>query len=203
MLVLTRFVRRLVHALRYRVSAWFKPRMVLGWRRADGVYLPRTRISNVTHIDHPHQLDLADNVYIGHFNLIEASGGLSIGEGCQITNYVSVVTHSSHVSLRLYGAAYCDFQDHIAYRRGAIAIGAYSFIGPHTVIMPGSKIGKGSVVAAYSYVDGTFPDFAILAGNPAVAVGDTRQADAVWLADHPELHAYYIAWAGVQAKASD
>jgi acetyltransferase-like isoleucine patch superfamily enzyme len=43
--------------------------------------------------------------------------------------------------------------------------------------MPGSRIGRGVLVRAYSYVDGEVPDFAVVAGQPAVVVGDTREGD--------------------------
>lgn len=62
--------------------------------------------------------------------------------------------------------------------------------------MPGVELGKGSIVSAYSFVQaGEYPDFAILAGNPARVVGDTREGDAEWLAQNPELHRLYEAWA--------
>jgi acetyltransferase-like isoleucine patch superfamily enzyme len=61
--------------------------------------------------------------------------------------------------------------------------------------MPGTKIGKGSIVAAYSYVRGEFPDFSIIAGNPAQVVGDTRTKDNILLNQHPELQAFYDEWA--------
>jgi acetyltransferase-like isoleucine patch superfamily enzyme len=75
-------------------------------------------------------------------------------------------------------------------------IGAYTFIGPHSVVMPGSRIGRGVVVKAYSYVDGEVPDFAVVGGQPAVVLGDTREHDRVWLDAHPAQRGHYDAWAG-------
>lgn len=51
-------------------------------------------------------------------------------------------------------------------------------------------------MAAYSRVRGEHPAFAVLSGNPAQVVGDTRERDADWLRQHPELQASYAAWAG-------
>jgi acetyltransferase-like isoleucine patch superfamily enzyme len=170
--------------------------MLYGFTRGDGVFLKRTRVSNMTHIDHVAQLIIEDNVYIGHFNLIDASGGLYIGEGCQITNYVSLLTHSSHVSIRLYGDRYLESKNHVGYLNKLSRIGPYSFIGPHSVLMPGVVLGKGSMVSAYTYISsGVYPDFAIFSGNPARVVGDTREIDAHWLKEHPELLSLYDAWA--------
>ena len=94
---LNRCRRALARQLRFR--------MVFGERHADGRYLPHTRISPSSCIEHESQLDLGDHVFIGHFNFIEASGGLVIEEGVQITNYVSVITHSTHDSVRITGRA--------------------------------------------------------------------------------------------------
>jgi acetyltransferase-like isoleucine patch superfamily enzyme len=60
--------------------------------------------------------------------------------------------------------------------------------------MPGSNIGKGCIVSAYSYVKGTFPDYAIISGNPAIVVGDTREMDKEYLDNYPELQSYYDKW---------
>ena len=138
-----------------------------------GKLLAKTRISNTTIIEHKNSLDLGDNVFIGHFNFIEASNGITIKEGCQITNYVSIISHSSHVSIRLYGAKYREHSDHEGYVKGSVSLGTYTFVGPHTLIMPGSAIGKGCLIQAFSYVKGTFPDFSIIGGNPATIIGDT------------------------------
>jgi acetyltransferase-like isoleucine patch superfamily enzyme len=84
---------------------------------------------------------------------------------------------------------------------GPVHIGAYSFIGPHCVIEAGTRIGKGCLVEAHSRVRGEFPDFAVIAGNPAQITGDTRTADAALLDAHPQWRAHYEAWAGAEATA--
>jgi len=173
----------------------FGPRMLYGWRRADGTWLEHTRISNATRIESPELLDIGDHVYIGPFNLVDASGGLHIGEGCQITTHCALLTHSSHQALRLAGRRYWGASDPPGYVRRSTHIGAYTFVGPHSVVAPGSRIGRGVIVRAYSYVDGDVPDFAIVAGQPAKVVGDTREADRDWLVKHPHERADYDAWA--------
>ncbi|AUR51851.1 acyltransferase [Aquella oligotrophica] len=173
-----------------------KPRMVLGYTSFDGTYLAKTRISNTVDIVNPENLNIADNVFIGHYNILDASNRIMIGEGCQISNFISILTHSSHQSVRLYGKHYIPHNGrHKGYITGEVIIGKYTFIGAHSVIMPGSKIGKGSLVTAYSLVKGAFPDFAIIAGNPAQVVGDTRVKDSKLLNEYPELAEYYAEWA--------
>ena len=189
-------MRALLNKLRRRLWRWLFFRMVFG-EREHGKNLPNSRIAPSTCIEGEHGLSLADHVFIGQFNFIDATAGLTIDEGVQITNFVSIVTHSSHRSLRLLGRAYVTHQgEKPGFVKAPIHIGAYAFIGPHSLIEAGAVIGKGAVISAYSQVRGTVPDFAIMAGQPAVQIGDVRRADARLLAAHPELQAHYQAWAG-------
>ena len=188
-------LRRIKNKLLFEWRKLYAPQMTGRYKAADGSVLPRTRVSNTTFIDYKENLKIEDNVFIGHFNFIDASNGLTISEGCQVTNYISILTHSSHISIRLYGRHYGSVPDMKGYVKGAVSIGAYSFIGPHCVIMPGTMIGKGCIVSAYSYVQGEFPDFSIIAGNPAKVIGDTRSIDKKFLDSDEQLRRYYEEWA--------
>lgn len=170
--------------------------MVYGYRHPDGRWLARTRVSTHCRIEHPDKLDIGDHVFVGHFTVLDASGSLTIGEGCQITNYVSILTHSSHRAIRLMGRSFFGHPDPTGYVRGTTRIGPYSFIGPHSVIAPGAQIGRGVLVQAYSYVSGEVPDFAIVGGQPARVVGDTRDGDRRWIEDDAQTRQRYEAWAG-------
>ena len=172
----------------------------MGYKMSDGTYQAHTRISNTIDIVSRKNLVIGDNVFIGHFCTLECSNGITIGEGCQFGGYAFVLSHSSHVSIRLYGRHYIGQKSYVGYVTGAVTIGAYSFIGAHATIMPGTKIGKGSLVTAYSLVKGgEFPDFAIIAGNPAQVVGDTRKLDEPYLNKNPELREYYNEWLRTKA----
>lgn len=189
-------MRAAFNRLRRWLVRWLWHRMVFG-ERSQGRWLPNARIAPSTCIEHEDRLTLADHVYIGPFNFIEASGGVTIGEGVQITHHASIVTHSSHRAQRLLGRRYVEWQGpRPGWVAAPVEIGAYSFIGPHSVIEAGSRLGRGCVVRAGSVVRGEFPDFSVIGGNPAQVVGDARAADARWLAQYPELRAHYEAWAG-------
>ena len=175
--------------------ALFGPRMLYGWRHADGRWLPHTRISSATRVECPERLDIADHVYIGPFNLVDASGGLTLGEGVQVTSHCALLSHSSHHAIRLAGRKYWGAAEPAGFERAATSIGAFTFIGAHSVVAPGSRIGRGVLVRAFSYVSGEVPDFAIVGGQPARLMGDTRETDAAWLARHPECADDYHAWA--------
>ena len=187
---LNRWRRRLVH--------WLLHRPLFG-EVSGGVVLPHTRIAASTCIEHVDRLHLADQVYIGPFNFLEASGGITVGEGVQITHHVSIVTHSSHRAQRLLGRGYVDWPGpgpRPGWVAGAVAIGPYCFIGPHSLIEPGTRLGRGCIVRAGSVLRGDYPEHAVLAGNPAQVVGDARAGDARALAQQPGLRAAYEAWAG-------
>lgn len=185
-----------------KLSGWLKPVMVARKKGYDQRRLQHVRIGSTTSISGEEQLVLNDHTYIGHFNFIDASNGVFIGEGCQITNYVSILTHSSHHAIRLYGREYVNIPaaEKVAYNRANVIIGAYTFIGPHVVIMPGSRIGKGCIVSAFSYVDGDYPDFSIIAGQPAQVIKSTKDTDEQLLRQHPELEKYYREWITNQEK---
>ncbi|CAN7253223.1 acyltransferase [Acidovorax sp. LjRoot38] len=186
--VLNRWRRRLWQALFYR--------MVFGESDHLGRGLPHTRIAPSTCIEGAEGLLLSDHVFIGQFNFIDATAGLQIGQGVQITNFVSIVTHSSHRAIRLLGSSYAVHEGpKPGYISAPVEIGAYTFVGPHSLIEAGTRIGKGVVVCAYAQVRGEVPDFAIMAGAPARKIGDVREQDERLLLQHPELRPHYESWA--------
>lgn len=193
-------ILRLKHLAVRVLSAFTGPRIVYGWVNADGSVCPHTRVSTHTCIEGQEGLVLGDHVFIGHFNRLDGSNGLVIEEGVQVTNYASILSHSSHRSVRVMGRRYVNDANPAGYVRRATRIGAYSFIGPHSVIAPGAHIGKGVIVQGYSFVSGEVPDFAIVGpqghGKPAAVMGDTRVMDRALLLRHPELQTHYAQWAG-------
>ncbi|HWH73669.1 MAG TPA: acyltransferase [Methylibium sp.] len=192
-------MKALLHPL---VRLWQRlagPRMVYGQAGGDGVLRRHSRISSHTRIEGRDGLALGDHVFIGHFNFIDASGGLTIGTGCQITNFVSLLTHSSHRALRLEREGFHGHPTPAGMQRAPTTLGAWSFIGPHSTIAPGTRLGRGVLVKAYSFVSGEVPDFAVVAGQPACVVGDTRELDRAWIEAHAAEYgeparAAYEAW---------
>ena len=188
--------RARLNRLRRRVARLLFFRMLFG-EVSNGRSLPHTRISAASCIEHEDRLSLGDHVYIGPFNFIEASGGITLEEGVQITSHVSITTHSSHRAMRVLGREYVKWTgERPGWVAGPVHIGAYSFIGPQVLIEAGTRLGRGTLVRAGSVVRGEFPDFAVLDGRPAQVVGDARQRDEALLQRHPELRAHYEAWAG-------
>lgn len=191
-------LNRILHRLTLVFNKGNQPQMIQGYNNPETGYLPEVKISNTTFIQDRNKLILGDHVFIGHYNFIESSHGITIGAGSQITNYISILTHSSHHSIRYYGMHAAGKGVLKGYHTGSVKIGAFTFVGPHTTILPGTTIGKGCIIAAYSLLKGDYPDFSIVEGNPAVVTGDTRKKDEVFLKANPELIPWYEEWAGKQ-----
>ncbi|MBI9068002.1 MAG: acyltransferase [Salinivirgaceae bacterium] len=185
-------MNRIFNYLKYTLNKISKPEIIGGYIDPNGKVNKKTRISSHSHLSNRQNLYIDDNVFIGHFNIIDGYKKIFIEEGVQITNYVSVLTHSSHNSIRLHGKNYIeDLKYLFGLESGDVYIGKYSFIGSHSIIMPGTKIGKGCIVGAFSYVQGEFADYSILRGQPAKIVGNTKERDYKYLKDNPELENKY------------
>jgi acetyltransferase-like isoleucine patch superfamily enzyme len=189
------FFGRIKNKIKYEVLRRLKPEIIGYARNFQGQLTPDLRISNLAHIGNKSNVFLGSHVYVAHFSFIEGFERVTIGEGTAINSYVSILTHSAHNSMRLYGMHYNDFSSsnmkgHIS---AEVKIGNYTFIGPNTVIMPGTVIGNGCIVAAFSFVSGQYDDYSIIRGNPAKVVGDTRKIDEAFLHRYPELNDFYYA----------
>jgi acetyltransferase-like isoleucine patch superfamily enzyme len=196
-------MRDIAAALRRRASLLLQPyvrrlkapRMIYGYLDSSGHWRPRTRMSDTVAIYAPERVSVEDNVYVGHYCLLDGTAGLKLSEGVQLAAWVGVYTHSSHIAIRLYGRHYLDISDDEleGYERRATNIGRYVHIGAHATILPGADIGEGAVVAAGSVVTGPVDAWSVVAGAPARVVGDTREMDEPYL-DDPVLAAWHAEW---------
>ncbi len=171
-----------------------RPFMVYGYyNRVTGSFHRRTRISSTAALIARRNLDIADNVWVWHHSILDASNGLTIGQGCQIGAWVGIFTHSSHVAIRLLGDRFLhiDRDQRAGYQRGPVAIGEFTFIGASSLVLPGVTIGRGCLIAAGSVVSRSVPDGSIAAGNPARVVGRTAALDGRHLADPEVQRTYY------------
>jgi virginiamycin A acetyltransferase len=66
-----------------------------------------------------------------------------------------------------------------AENRGDTVVGNDVWIGHEALVLPGSRIGHGAIVAARSVVSGEVPPYAIVAGNPGRVIRLRFDADTV------------------------
>lgn len=138
-------------------------------------------------------LSIADNVWIWHHSIIDATEGIEIEEGCQIGAWVGIFTHGSEASIRLLGRQYIDIPNTArkGYTRGAVRIGAYSFIGAGARVLPGVEIGKGCLIASGALVNKSVPDYSIVVGQPGKIIGSTIVSDKKYFEEYDFSDTYY------------
>lgn len=169
---------------------WIKPE-IIGLKKSGHKILSNVGVSNMSHLSNKENIHLGKNVFIGHFNYIDGFKKVEIGDGCQITNYVSILTHSSHHAVRFRDKNFKQSENEKVLKSGEVTIGSHTFIGAHSILMPGTRLGKGCIVSAYSYVNSVFPDFSIIKGQPAVVIGSTKDYDEKLISEIPELKSLY------------
>lgn len=171
------------------------PKMLFGYPDSSGKWRPMTRISDSAFLYHPDKIQIEDNVFVWHYTILDGTGGLKIGTGCQIGAWVAIYTHSSHIAIRLYGDHYHEVpeEEKKGFKTAPVNIGKYVFIGAKAIILPGVSIGDGAIVSAASVVKEDVNPFEIVAGNPATVTGDARKLDEKYL-DDPHLMEWYLEW---------
>jgi len=98
---------------------------------------------------------------------------ITIGEGVTISSGVSFLTHDW--SLHTIGKSLGIEGEEPIGRHGSINVGAYSFIGRGSILMPNVEIGRGCIIGAGCVVRGKIPDYSIVIGNPSKIVGKSDE----------------------------
>jgi acetyltransferase-like isoleucine patch superfamily enzyme len=99
--------------------------------------------------------------WIGAFTVIDASGGLTMGDGCNVSAGAQIYTHST--------SKRCVSEGALPIEQRPTVIGDYVYIGANATILMGSNIGHHSIVGAGAVVtEGTVaPPYSLLVGVPA------------------------------------
>jgi acetyltransferase-like isoleucine patch superfamily enzyme len=122
-----------------------------------------TRIRERAKVISPDRLKLGDYCWIGEGAVLDASGGMEIGEHTSIGLNCLVFTHSSWLAnMMLENHSGSDLIE-----RKPVRIGKGCFIGGNSVIMPGVTIGDFATVQPLSVVAKDVPARSLVAGNPA------------------------------------
>lgn len=184
----------LISGILHAFSWIHRPFMVYGYRnRKTGKFQKLTRISSSVKLLNKKNIDLGNNIWIGHYCLVDGTGGVSIGEGVQLSSHTVVYSHSSQDAIRLLGKRFMEqpATKRPGYKLKPVIIGEYTFVGTSCIILPGAIIGKGCIIGAGSLVNSVIPDYAIAVGNPVKIVGDTRERDKNRFGDMIDLEKYY------------
>ena len=137
-------------------------------------------------------IEFGDNVTVGPHSIISTagdtlkvgsrtsffsnciiSGAVAIGNDCLFANNVTVLSGTHQIrgggTIRENDAAYERSATYQPY--DPITIEDDCWLGANSVILPGVKLGKGTVVGANTVVTKSSQDYAILGGVPARVIG--------------------------------
>jgi acetyltransferase-like isoleucine patch superfamily enzyme len=93
---------------------------------------------------------------------------VSIGDQVTISHNVDFITHDG--GLRIARDEYPN-----AYLYGRIQVADRCFLGAHCILLPGAKIGAGSVIGSGSIVTGEIPSSVVAIGVPAKPVKSVEE----------------------------
>ncbi len=145
-------------ALRGQILGYAMTELMTDRERAKFLGLPEgCRMRERAKILAPEKFQCGKNVWIGEGAVLDAQGGLTIGDETQIGLGVMVWSHSSHAQA-LAGETGAS-RDKIVYK--PTSIGSNCFIAGPSVILPGVKIGNGVLIPPMSVVREDLPDGAI------------------------------------------
>lgn len=113
----------------------------------------------------PGRLRIGEHSSIGDRCILDARGGLSIGDSVNLSTGVWIWTGEHDVQSKTFEGVLSPVQ-----------IEDYVWISCRSIILPGVTIGEGVVVAAGSVVTKSIPPYTIVAGVPAKQIG-TRSKD--------------------------
>ena len=106
---------------------------------------------------------------------ITSRGGVEIGDGCQINRDVTLdgrgglkIGRAVNISpeVAFLTADHDPNSPDFEGRKRGITVGDRAWIATRAVILPGTSVGEGAVVAAGAVVHGTVPPWSIVAGIP-------------------------------------
>ena len=107
---------------------------------------------------------IGKGTWIGAFTVIDGSGGLTIGDGVDVSCGVQIYTHST--ARRCVSGRHYPEVD-----RAPTVIGDRVFLGANATVIMGVTIGEGAVVGAGAVVTSNVEPYAIVAGVPARQIG--------------------------------
>lgn len=111
------------------------------------------------------ELVIGDNTWIGQFCYINAAGGVRIGSTVGIGPGVKIMSSRHGEEGRDVPVLLCELE------LAPVAIEDDCDIGMGAIILPGNRIGRGSIVGAGAVVTHDVEPYSIVAGVPARKIG--------------------------------
>lgn len=135
------------------VDRWERAR-TLGFGEGSSIYASAYVYGDVT---------VGAGTWIGPNALLDGSGGLTIGEGCDISAGAQLYSHDTVERVLSEGRREIS--------RAPTAVGDHCHVGAGAVVAKGVTIGDHSVIGACAFVNRDVPPFTVAAGVPARPIG--------------------------------
>lgn len=126
------------------------------------------------------KISMGFNVNIGPRALLDAVGGIRLGDGCILAPEVMVFSRSHNFDQDVQALPF----DNVVLV-APVNIGRYVWIGTRAIILPGVTIGDGAVIGAGAVVAKDVPSCAVAVGNPARVVRFRNRGRFEELAQEP------------------
>lgn len=118
-------------------------------------------VASSVRIKIPWQLQMDDRACLGDGVNVYNLGTVRLGRACTVAQEVMLCGGTHDLTTR-----------RLPLMTGNIDIGSDAFIGARALILPGVVVGEGAVVGAGAVVTKDVPSRKIVAGNPAVIIGE-------------------------------
>jgi len=112
---------------------------------------------------------LRSRVHVASFSGILGGGECDVGEYCSISQGARLLTGTNTPDGYMTAMA---FKKDAGVYRGFVHIGKHGFVGVNAVIMPDVTVNEGGVVGAGAVVTKDVEPWTIVAGVPAVKIGE-------------------------------
>lgn len=131
------------------------------WKEKIGQIHENCRLSPGITISHPENLHLGEGVIIERGTIINASAGVSIGAHSVISSNCAIWT-GNH---RYIDGTKLPYGDESL--NDGVHIGDSVWMGHGSMIVPGVRVGEGSVIGMGAVVTKDVPQLSVVGGNPA------------------------------------
>lgn len=176
----------LLHKIRFRISTIILEKIVFDlhvvgcipfhhvrrfFYRLAGMKIGKgSAIHMDTRFYNPRNISIGEDTIIGENAVLDGREKLTIGNHVDIASEVMIYNSEHNVESEHFSAV-----ENVVLE--PVVIEDYVFIGPKAIILPGVKIGKGSIVGAGAVVTKEVPPYAIVGGVPAKIIGERRNKD--------------------------
>ena len=158
-------------SLRDQIFTYVSSFVLTDDERARRMGLPEgCRIREAAKIISPDQLRCGMHVWIGEGAVLDASGGLEIGDHTSIGLYVLIWSHSSYLT----NTKMANYSGSDLITRTQTRIGSGCFLAGHSVVYPGVYVRDRTVLLPMSVVAADTPGNCIMGGSPARVIRELR-----------------------------